>query len=310
MRDAASARLHLRVRSIGQVAADLLVSGAHFEVEAVFERSCYLRLASGFVCVGAADIGKGPINALIDLPEGVGFAGLGIGRDDEGSIGASGIMIDDGPVIALAAVEPWAPPPFPTQLDRRTIASGLATLRHAIEAEPVGGGLAGLVFDAARWRRPTRFELAAADLMTEMRARLPQAIAETDVGGIAPHAVLLLGLGPGLTPSGDDVLGGMLLALSALQETIFRDALWEALVPELGDLTNEISAMHLAVAADGLGADAVHRLINAALIGDAADIARHAKTVTAIGDSSGFDIMAGIVLATTAWVEAPLASGT
>ena len=108
--------------------------------------------------------------------------------------------------------------------------------------------------------------------------------------------MLLLGLGPGLTPSGDDLLGGLMIALTALDQTGVRDQLWDALRPELEMLTNEISAMHLAVAADGLGSAACHEALNAMLAGTPPDL----DAIDAIGHTSGWDMLAGMAVALAA----------
>jgi Protein of unknown function (DUF2877) len=104
-----------------------------------------------------------------------------------------------------------------------------------------------------------------------------------------------------LTPSGDDLLGGMMLALSALGRNEMRDALWATIGAELDDLTVPISAMHLSAAADGLGAEAMHRMIAAVVAGDAGAIARLLPTMAAIGATSGFDALAGALMVLRAW---------
>jgi Protein of unknown function (DUF2877) len=122
-----------------------------------------------------------------------------------------------------------------------------------------------------------------------LRSSLSSHAMSDDVG---MAATLLLGLGPGLTPSGDDVLGGVMLALTAIDQTGLRDQLWDALRPELEMLTNEISAMHLAVAADGLGGEVCHAALNALLTGVLPDL----EAIHAIGHTSGWDTLAGMVI--------------
>ncbi|MFX8976555.1 DUF2877 domain-containing protein, partial [Acinetobacter baumannii] len=41
--------------------------------------------------------------------------------------------------------------------------------------------------------------------------------------------VNLIGLGPGLTPSGDDLVGGALIALAELDLPNIRDVLWSTI---------------------------------------------------------------------------------
>ena len=108
----------------------------------------------------------------------------------------------------------------------------------------------------------------------------------------------------GLLACGDDLLGGVFLTLSALGGEPLRDALWEALAPELDLLTAGISGAHLAAAAGGLGAASVHEALAAIMSGDQAMLPGHLNIMRGIGHSSGFDTLAGIVLT----LEAALAA--
>ena len=92
----------------------------------------------------------------------------------------------------------------------------------------------------------------------------------------------LIGLGPGLTPSGDDYLGGMLIALRLLGRRSQADALWGWLEPRLRSRTSAISAAHLVAAAAGEGHEALHE----ALLGDPTRLG-------SVGHCSGWDALAG-----------------
>jgi len=94
----------------------------------------------------------------------------------------------------------------------------------------------------------------------------------------------LIGLGPGLTPSGDDYLGGVLIALHARERAQQAGSLWRWLAPRLARRTSALSAAHLAAAAAGEG----HELLHAVLNGDAAP-----ERLDAVGHCSGWDALAG-----------------
>ena len=113
----------------------------------------------------------------------------------------------------------------------------------------------------------------------------------------------LLGLGPGLTPSGDDFLGGMMIALSMSGRAEAAAALAAPVLATAPLATNRISAAHLGAAARGLGADALHRAIDALASGDRGALAPALRGLDAIGHSSGWDAMAGAVsaLKATEW---------
>jgi hypothetical protein len=96
------------------------------------------------------------------------------------------------------------------------------------------------------------------------------------------EAQSLIGLGPGLTPSGDDYLGGVLIALRLLDRGAQADSLWRRIEPLLAARTSAISAAHLAAAAAGEGHEALHD----ALSGSVAGLGR-------VGHCSGWDALAG-----------------
>ena len=102
----------------------------------------------------------------------------------------------------------------------------------------------------------------------------------------------LIGLGPGLTPSGDDFLVGALALLDAIGERDAHTAVARAVVDLLAERTTPLSACFLRAAAAGHIGDALHRAVSSAFSGDAdAAVAAIKKT----GHSSGWDMMAGIV---------------
>lgn len=77
--------------------------------------------------------------------------------------------------------------------------------------------------------------------------------------------------------------------------------------------TNEISRAHLACAAEGQGAEALHRAISALCLRDAPEPVRSLERMALIGATSGWDALAGVFLVLKAIMEtradAPAAEG-
>lgn len=118
-----------------------------------------------------------------------------------------------------------------------------------------------------------------------------------DAQGSAPRAAAsLIGLGPGLTPAGDDFAGGALIALRAAGHAPLADrvAAWALALAEEG--TGKISRAHLRCAAAGEGHEALHDLLRALNEGEVA-IARSMDALSRVGHSSGLDAAAGALLA-------------
>lgn len=286
--------------SIGAIAAELLDAGGEVEVLAAFDRSAYLMCPRGLVCIGVPAIGRGPINILVpDKGDWPGGRAFGLYEGVKGVAGRRQLSIGPDLVIATQGALVWTPPPFATALDAASVMRRAGAVRARMLGLVPTDGVAGLVFDPEGRAAKTPTAQAAGPQIADLIAALPQALVSGTWSTDASRAaLLLLGLGPGLTPSGDDFLGGLMLALSAAGKTALRDALWEGLAGELDDLTVAVSAMHLSAAADGMGAEVVHDLIAAmtARDDDRDGLMRALEAVLALGATSGADTIAGLVV--------------
>jgi hypothetical protein len=117
----------------------------------------------------------------------------------------------------------------------------------------------------------------------------------------------LVGLGPGLTPSGDDVLAGALIGLHAFARADVAERLAGWLRPRADGRTGLVSRAHLACAAEGEGAAVLHDALNALASGDASTLAAATAAVGTLGHCSGWDGLLGIAVAATAWLAAGVA---
>ena len=280
----------------GPVAAEILGNDGEAEIIAVFERCFYVAAPGGILCIGLEALGDGPLHVLLSAPSTpLLWPRLGVTREAKGWVRGRRLGIGPDLTLDLTALPEWHPPPWPMAATA-SIRAGLAEVRMLAAPRCPTEGLSCLVLAPGRTQRDRTAE-AAAPLVHELQSALQHAIAISQVDArLIRLATLLIGLGPGLTPSGDDLLGGIFLALSALNQTKLRDRLWAALEPELEHLTVEISSAHLAAAADGLAAAAVHAALNALLSHDTATLPYHVQALGALGHSSGFDTLAGIVL--------------
>lgn len=246
--------MSLPVRVAGRLALEAMQGEG--EVRAVFRRSFYLRYSSHYVCVGDPSLGRGPLNALVDD-----FRTPAIGER---------VSLD------VSGAERWAPPPLPAHAT-----PDVRVLREAVRGRVPSEGLGGLVVDAH-------------NVLTGHAQPALEAIDRWLVGNaLDDYAEALIGLGPGLTPSGDDYLGGVLVALNQFGRKPQAQSLWRWLQPRLAR-TSDISAAHLAAAATGEGHEALHSCI-AALCTLAPNWARELAALDNVGHCSGWDSLAGVV---------------
>jgi len=193
------------------------------------------------------------------------------------------VAIDVGPLV------PWRPGPI--VLDRvaadaaRTAWRGLASALAAL-GTPAGFGarLAG-----APLAFPLDGAAAAADALADACAR-DDARAATDA------ARALLGLGGGLTPSGDDFVGAALFARRALGDGGSVDArVWRRAADTV--LEPAHTGRRVVVARAEVDDGLVERLrldILAAIDVQRADARDAARRLVALGHSSGWDMLAGL----------------
>jgi len=278
----------------GILARELCRHGPQAEVEAVFERSFYLRSGDMFVCVGEPAMGDGPLTLIADLGVSRALASLGLYPGQPASISDRCITIGDLVKLTFDRCVPWHQPRWPSSRAPRELDDlcRVITRRMTFESPPEGlgrifcrheGGAAETPLARIARPRIARFEswlLGALETDHAPITASPTPIAD------------LIGLGPGLTPSGDDVLVGALALLDALSERKAHAALARVIAAIPHGSTSALSECLLKTAAAGhLGADLCCAV--SAVVSGAADQA--VAAIRKIGHSSGWDMMVGIL---------------
>jgi hypothetical protein len=266
------------------------------KVIAVFARSFYLANAAGeLACIGPPGLGRGPLNMLCDLPQDLDWQARGLRPghivphlDEALHIAGIGSLL-------LADAVVWRPPP-PSTWDAATLVRGLAALAAATH-ETSADGFAPLVAALARGGRATACATPLLQLAAPGIVALADWLAAPVKDALQAAAALLVGLGPGLTPSGDDLVGGAMIALHTLGRADMAKQLADWALPLAVARTGAISLAHLACAAGGEGCAALHDLLAALLRADEKGLARPLAALAGLGHSSGWDMLAGATLA-------------
>jgi hypothetical protein len=240
------------------------------EICAVFRRSVYLRFAGErYACLGDDTLGRGPINGVVAERRALRSLMLGARVD-----------------ILSRKVALWSPPRHAARWPGdAALAENLRLLERTAKGrtgrEGLGGALLGGDSPLLRHARPA---LRALDRWLE-----------SEEEPVPPAVLALLGLGPGLTPSGDDYLAGALVALRAVGREAAADQLWRSLRAAADLRTHAISCAHLTAAAAGEAHEALHLCVEQ-LFG--AGNARWDAPLThldTVGHCSGWDGLAGAV---------------
>lgn len=257
---------HLRVRAIGCVAAGALAAtrGASFAL-AEFPDSPYRMAAGELIWIGERGA-LHPRAVFVDQP---------MRRDD----------------LLIADSAPWHPPA--QNMNQSLVRAGLMMLGRNLAAIGSPRGIALMMIDAEP-------PFPVATRQAEVQA-LAAACARKSYAAFITAAARLVGVGTGLTPSGDDFVGGALFGLRLLHP---EDRGWRGAAGEVAALakrrTHAISAALLGDLAGGCSFAPLHDLLHAASSGDDLRMLHaRAAELTKIGHSSGWDMLAGLCAGVT-----------
>jgi hypothetical protein len=291
---AVALEMRTRIVVLGGAARVALRARRHGGVLAVFRRSFYVRFGTDLVCVGPLALGRGPLNVLHAGVDSVSWLDRGLAPNAEVRCDGCTLEVDARFTFDFAGADVWRAPAAP----RAAIASlGAGIQRLAVATRQRSpGGLAALLWLPAN--PPTENAPEADDPL--LRAAMPPVAALRDwlaamLDGVhAPLPTLgaLIGLGPGLTPSGDDYLCGAMAALHYLGRADIASRLAANVLPRLSQ-TNLISAAYLRCAAAGDASSVLFDVLDCLPAADDALMAQRLDAVDRIGHTSGWDCLAG-----------------
>ncbi len=294
------------VTSIGGPLAKMLPrSGRWGTVFAVFQRSCYLERQDGQVfCLADHMLGQGPLTLNVRFPENTTLSSLGVREGSQ--LEADGVDLRMGHALALRTDETtvWEPEALGQIAPPEEILRRLDALINLMQPLMPSSGLAGIIPHIAgiASEEPlpiSRMSGTTAIAMPRLR-RLSKGLANSSPELVDEAVAGLLGLGPGLTPSGDDLLGGLMVALRAMPDTTSHLSvamLSGSIAKQAARKTTRISTAMLEQSVIGYGSAAQHRLLHCLLAVDGRfGTIRAAMDLVRTGHTSGWDALAGISL--------------
>ena len=257
----------VKAGSIAPAARSWLAHSREPRILHVFDQACNLiNEHKDVLSVVAAQIGNGPFNLVLSsevaFPGRLDAQSRILIRSDQLRLG--GLQVDIG------AAETWEPRPNWERLyeNRQQLLFQIS---------------------AARWIDE------ALRIPDSALSTLSAAVAEADVSAARSAAAQLAGLGPGLTPAGDDVMLGALLAAWIMHPPGLAKALGQQLCSVAAARTTSLSAAWLRSASRGEAGIRWHELFDALLAADGARVHQSVGAITAVGETSGADALAGFV---------------
>jgi hypothetical protein len=283
----------IAVAVLGEFAQAILRSHSGGAVIAVFRRSFYIQFGNDVVCVGPPGLGKGPLNVLAVVPADLEWPARGLARQQNASQERSILSVGGHLRFDLTGAEVWRPPAL-RGFAGPDLQKGLRLLAESAQRR-APGGLGSLL---ATLDKPTLPPGSDNDAL--LQAALWPIVAVWQWLGAAlagsheppPPVDGLVALGPGLTPSCDDFLCGVMAALNYLGHRDISARLAASVLPVAERETSLISAAYLRCAAEGHASAVLYDALDSVL-GGGRDLDARLDAIHAVGHTSGWDSLVG-----------------
>lgn len=265
-----------------------LRSGLRGRVHSVFARAVNVIVPDGtLLTLASREVDDAPDTLVVDVRS---FDGTGVASGAPVAARDPVLHVGHRLAIRFDVASPWVPLlPWYPEHD--------APLRRNLDAlrEHVAGLDSGSGDDALS--RSSGVSTAAAAQLAQHATALGRALEHADLETAQLQGEALVGLGQGLTPSGDDLLVGLfaVLHLPGGPCEPFRD-LGRRIVARSAERTHAISLSALRAAAEGRVRARVAALLSTLATGERENVLAALRAVLAIGSTSGRDIVAGVVL--------------
>ena len=226
------------------------------------------------LAVVTSEVGDGPFHIVLEQPASFDFARPGLTGQWQGQQ----LMLGNR-CIDWSQARRWQPHLAPATLPQRAI----STLGDCVRS--------ATVFQ----QRREGMDPATIARMQMGASLLTKGLLQADEPALRQGVSLLAGLGPGLTPAGDDYLLGALARLQ-LDAALPDITTLGQFIPAAALATTRLSRAWLTYAARGLFDARWHALQSALIGGEQKDICQAANDILSVGASSGPQAMAGFLL--------------
>jgi len=288
------------------------------EIHSVFQHALNIRTSGGqLVSILSGADRAGPNTVVARLPRGVDFISMGLRAGMPARLRGTRVQLGAGDVqLRTGSARKWWPRLADglELVDVHRLEINLAALDEKFAARPPSRGLGLLLNDAAdmaagRWDRVADRHRHGEDPGEFIAAALPaiqklmQGYLKRDGLALQQGVEGLIGLGSGLTPSGDDLLLGFIGALGAISKRMNgpeMEGILEAIRDHLYEnrhRTTFISTNLLAFACAGRVAEPILNVIRSLLFEETASMMERVEVLLQQGDSSGSEVLVGILLA-------------
>jgi len=263
------------------------------------------------ISVVSKNVGSGPINIVVDLPRDSTMFSLHVNQGQPVLSEGDMLLINRKVQISMKYASMYKPCRHFKTLELNTIKHNLEIVKKVASSEGNFAGIGELMkcltsnFDIVPHSGLNKF---ASDALFPLSSLVTNA-KEERYSDLYHSAMNLIGLGPGLTPSADDALAGLMAALLLVGENLGIKCNRLRSINEViiscvnGNMTTLFSMEFLRHAASGEVNEQMMTLIEAVLTSDSVNVIETTKKLLSIGETSGTDIMLGLLLGTMLAIE-------
>ncbi|MCW4040446.1 MAG: DUF2877 domain-containing protein [Candidatus Bathyarchaeota archaeon] len=300
---------YMNAQSIGLSADDRIqIQGKIGMIHSIFQRVINITvLENRLISLVGQEVGQGPLNILVNIPNHIDLSAIGIKRGDNVErIGELIVIGENVIVISTQWTELWEPKrKFLANLQPlKIIMANIEVIRDIALASGRLCGLGDLI--------PFAHIIGLKDIKTEKlgsvsHLALPhissmlRAIILGHSHDIIRMTKLLVGLGPGLTPAADDMLLGLMISMLYISEnfnetSINVNKINNDIVSVISGRTTIISEEFLREASVGKVNEAVASLMKNLLTSRQRELENSVRNVLDLGGTSGTDTVFGVIL--------------
>ncbi len=283
---------------LGTIARDCLANGRRGKVLAVFSKVIYLLTETDeLFWIATGDALMHRRCALIPSP----LPGLEAGSPFR--VADHRLTVDPDFVFEIDSASPWHAPLTTRVLDIPQLPERIhAFFSHLDLSQAKGfGNFIPQILSLSQSEsiQPSLFTDPILQFSHPLVLDIARACLEHHPSRLPQIADKLIGLGTGLTPSGDDFLGGLLFAIHHLQSAYpdFDFTNYKLQIESYRSRTPLISFTLLKDHASGHAIEPLHRILNGILSGESFEnISPSVSQLTQIGHSTGWDLLTGLLV--------------
>ena len=200
-------------------------------MHSIFSGAIDVTLRGGLmVSIVREEVGSGPINIVTDLPRGRSMAELGVKKnaevlrkDGEILIGGKAVLVSLEHASLYRTEKDFPTKPRSISEIRTNVAAVARTAARRGHHQGLGGLISLLVPSGIeKTKRPAELNSFSRLALPRLRSLLGK-IREGKISELGTEVQNLVGLGPGLTPSGDDMLSGLMVSLALIAHNLKGD---------------------------------------------------------------------------------------